>query len=235
MTWCGAGAEHAASLLALPALSALSSLTVASLEAPPLSSLGGCPASLRDLTLRGPGASCLLGTLRPAPQLTGVTRLCIEINSLAPLPGGLCLHVVGVIPSSTHCGARSRLYAFNFVKQAVGAAGATFAHLTRLDLTNCKVPRGLNRFTPTLRLAPLMPRLEVMECGGERYGGCGAAMTDHPALRELVLSLHEVDEDDDGGGDGDSNPIEWSSALRTLPRLADCSCGFTAAGMMRRT
>lgn len=76
VTWWGNGPEEACPLPeALPALSALTSLTL-SLTSP--SSLGGCPASLRDLTLRGWAASCVLGTLRSAPQLAGVTRLCVD-------------------------------------------------------------------------------------------------------------------------------------------------------------
>lgn len=78
--WICEGPKEAASLLpkALPALSALTSLQVLCAAASPLPSLSGCPASLRDLMLRGRTASWALRTLKSAPQLAGVTRLYLQ-------------------------------------------------------------------------------------------------------------------------------------------------------------
>ena len=78
----GKGSAEAAFLLpaALPALSALSSLLVGCPSDPPLPSLSRCPASLRHLAVRGDDGFWVLGTLRSAPQLAGVTRLDVRLD-----------------------------------------------------------------------------------------------------------------------------------------------------------
>ena len=106
------------------------------------------------------------------------------------------------------------LQGFDLAATAGNAAGATLAHLTRLELRDCQIPGS----DPALKLASLMPRLEVLECGGDRRRGCGKAAAGHPALRELRLSLQWMDEDDD---DDANSPADWCSALSTLPRLSD--------------
>ena len=81
LIWIGDGAEEGASLLpaALSALSSLSSLEVLCPVASPLPSLAQCPPSLRDVTVRSKQGSWVLGILRSAPQLAGVTRLDIRL------------------------------------------------------------------------------------------------------------------------------------------------------------
>ena len=72
-------------------------------------------------------------------------------------------------------------------------AGVAFAHLTRLELNDCMVLED----APVSCLGALMPRLEVLRCGSDHCGGCGAAAAGHPTLRELHLCLEHVNDPGD--------------------------------------